>query len=110
MALLKRLFVGAAVVFLTLPGSARSAGDRAAFEVEIAKIAQGLSRPNPITFLVGLGDLYCQMKRERGGRPLDVQVAIGEFHRAHPESLRSADDIMAQDFAMASAAKLLCPD
>jgi hypothetical protein len=77
--------------------------------MEIAQIAQGLSRPNPIAFLVGLGDWYCEMKRERGGGPLDVQIAIGEFHRQHPESLRSADDVAAQDTAMDAAARLLCP-
>lgn len=109
MAWSKHLVVGAAVIFLALPGGAQGAGDRAAFESDIAEIAQGLSRPNPIAFLVGVGDFYCQMKRDRGGGPLDVQVAMGEFHRAHPEALRSSDDVAAQTAAMASAAKLLCP-
>ncbi len=109
MALSMRWGVVAVIVFLALHGSARSAGDRVAFEVEMADIAKGLSRPNALAFLVSLGDWYCQMKRERGGGPLDVQVAIARFHREHPESLRSADDTSAQDVAMAEAARLLCP-
>ena len=110
MASLKQLLVSVTVIFLAWPGSAWSAGDRAAFEALIAEVAGRMPRPNAIAFFIGLGDVYCQMKRDRGGGSLDVQVAIGAYHRAHPESLRSADDTIMQDVAMNEAAKLLCPD
>lgn len=110
MLLSKHLFISLIVIIVALSGKAWSAGDRAMFEADIAKIAQGLSRPNAIAFLAGLGELYCKVKKERGGGPLDVQIPIAEFHREHPESLRSADDTIAQDEAMNAARIYLCPD
>jgi hypothetical protein len=101
-----------ALALLCLTHAAR-AGDRAAFENSIADLTRGQPispRPNELSFLVGIGDAYCQMKQAGGGGPLDIQVAMGRLHQSYPETRpMSADEAAAQNAAAQEASKLLCP-
>jgi hypothetical protein len=99
-----------AVAFLCLMHSVQ-AGDAAAYENSVASIVPpSSSRPNELSFLIGIGEAYCQMKRARGGGPLGFAEALGALHQAHPDTRPvSSDEAAAQGAAASEAGKLLCP-
>jgi hypothetical protein len=107
----RMLIVAAALLCLT---RSAQAGDAAAFENSVASLLKSSlaspPRPNELSFLIGIGEAYCQMKQARGGGPLDVTEALGALHQAHPD-LRavSTDDASFQAAAASEAGKLLCP-
>ncbi len=105
----RRLIVAVAT-FLCLMHSAQ-AGDAAAYENSVASIVPpSSSRPNELSFLIGIGEAYCQMKQARGGGPLDFPEALGALHQAHPDTRPvSSDEAAAQGAAASEAGKLLCP-
>jgi len=103
------------LIMVTIPALGISvvpaiAADRAAFERSMNEIASAVHHPNPVAYLVGIGDFYCRMKLERGGGPLDIQTASAELHRSRSDSGGSADQAAAEDAALNEANKLLCPD
>ena len=107
-----RPLIGAAA--LSCLTHAAQAGDAAAFENSVASLLKSsLSsppRPNELSFLIGVGEAYCQMKQARSGGPLEVTEALDALRQAHPD-LRavSTDDASFQAAAASEAGKLLCP-
>lgn len=101
-----------ASAFLCLIRSAH-AGDAAAFENSVAGLLKSSASPprqNELSFLIGIGEAYCQIKQARGGGPLEVAPAMAALHQAHPDTRPvSSDDAAYQAAAASEAGKLLCP-
>ncbi len=90
---------------------AAGAADRPAFENSMADLTRGQplsTRPNELSFLISLGDAYCQLKQ--AGGPRDLDAAMVRLHQTYPGTKPLSDsEAAAERAALQEASRLLCP-
>lgn len=106
-----RVTASALAIATTFWTMSTHAEDQATFLSSIQSLARSTRPASDPAFLVGIGQIFCQMRVVVTDEPLRPEMVLAVLHQKHPDTQpKSNAEREAQRKAMVLAATFLCPE